>query len=76
MEITALKVKLYDKIAISDKKTLEAIYTLLANADTKGFELTDHEAAEIDKDVQLYLNGKTKGFTKEQIKQNLRTKTA
>lgn len=75
MELLELKQRIHNKIEVSDKKVLEAIYTLLENINAKGFELTDEEATEIEKDVSDYLSGKSKGYIKEDIKKNIR-KTA
>lgn len=72
MELVELKQRIHNKIEISDKKVLEAIYTLLENNNTQGFELTDEETDEIDKDVANYLSGKIKGYTKEEVKKNIR----
>ena len=71
MELIELKQRIHNKIEVSDKKILEAIYILLENT-TQGFELTDEEADEIDKDVEDYLSGKTKGYTFEEVKLNAR----
>jgi len=72
MEILELKEKIHNKIEVSDKKILEAIYTLLENNTTQGFGITDEEAEEINKDVADYLSGKTKGYTREEVKKKLR----
>ena len=72
MEILELKEKIRNKIEVLDKKTLEAIYTLLENNTTQGFEITDEEAEEINKDVADYLSGKSKGHTREEVKKKLR----
>lgn len=72
MEILELKEKIHKKVEVSDKKILETIYMLLEDSTTKGFELTDEEADEIDKDVADYLSGKTKGYTLEEVKLNAR----
>jgi phosphotransacetylase len=72
MEILELKEKIYSKIEVSDKKILEAIYTLLENNTSQGFGITDEEAEEINKDVADYLSGKTKGYTREEVKKKIR----
>jgi phosphotransacetylase len=72
MEILELKEKIYSKIEVSDNKILEAIYTLLENNTSQGFGITDEEAEEINKDVAEYLSGKTKGYTREEVKKKIR----
>lgn len=72
MELIELRKKIHNRIEVSDKKILETIYTLLENNQQKTFELTDEEADEIDKDVEDYLTGKTKGYTFEEVKSNAR----
>jgi putative addiction module component (TIGR02574 family) len=76
METLELKESIYKKIEeVSGKKTLNEIYALLENNSAQHFELTDEEAEEIDNDVKDYLSGKTKGYTREEVKKNIR-KTA
>jgi hypothetical protein len=72
MEILELKEKIYSKIEVSDNKILDAIYTLLENNTSQGFGITDEEAEEINKDVSDYLSGKTKGYTREEVKKKIR----
>jgi hypothetical protein len=72
MEIVKLKEKIYNKIEVSDKKTLEAIYTLLESNSTPHIGITEAEAEEINKDVADYLSGKTKGYSREEVKKKIR----
>lgn len=72
MKLAVLKEKIHTKIELSDKKVLEAIYTLLENQQQKSFDLTDEEAEEIEQDIADFLSGKTKAYSLEEVKINIK----
>lgn len=72
MDLSELKEKIHAKVDSSDIKVLEVVYLLLEDQSFTDFELTDKEAKEIDRDIDDFLSGKTKGYTIQEIRSGLK----
>lgn len=63
MRITAIKQQLHDYIDSAEDKKLKAIYTLLEDDITEGYQFSDDQKQELDRRYNDYMNGVGKTYT-------------
>ena len=75
MSTLEIKKEIVNYIEHADKKTLEALYTLLKpSMHSKTFEITDEEIEEMEQNRKDYLNGRAKGYTLEEARKKITSK--
>ncbi|MEN9522646.1 MAG: hypothetical protein RL065_1023 [Bacteroidota bacterium] len=76
MTTTAIRSKLFDYIRLADDKKLKAIFTILENeiSETKNWWEDKALLNDFDKRFNDWESGKDKGFSMNQIKQEIITK--
>jgi putative addiction module component (TIGR02574 family) len=72
MTTIAIKKKLMDYISHADEKKIKAIYTLVEN-DINEHLLDEAFVTEMEKRLNDYKTGKDKGYTWDEVKQNIKT---
>lgn len=77
MTALALKEQLHKAIDnIEDKTFLQAVYTIInEKSNSKEFELSASQKRELDKRMKAHKSGKSKSYSWESIKKELRVKT-
>jgi putative addiction module component (TIGR02574 family) len=63
MRITQIRQQLHDYIDSAEDKKLKAIYTLLEDDISEGYQLTEDQKQELDRRYDDYMNGIGKTYT-------------
>ena len=63
MRIVKIKQQLHGYVDSADAKKLKALYILLENDITKGYQFTENQKKELDKRYDDYMNGIGKTYT-------------
>jgi len=63
MRTTQIKQQLHDYIDSAENKKLKAIYTLLEDDISEGYQLTEDQKQELDRRYDDYMNGIGKTYT-------------
>jgi len=67
MRTTQIKQQLHDYIDSAENKKLKAIYTLLEDDITEGYQFSEDQKKELDRRYNDYQNGIGKTYSREEV---------